>query len=80
MLPHHNPISPLWRAMVRFEKTTRRWIAGLGIIVTALVCLFAFERLAPLITLIVAVVAFAALIALFWIAGKSRDANPPSAK
>lgn len=51
------------------DETRRQWISGLAIILTAMVCLFGFWRLAPEITVIVALVALIALLVLFWIAG-----------
>jgi hypothetical protein len=60
--------------MARREQTKRQWISGLAITLTALVCLFAFWRLAPDVTFVIAVIALVALLIFFWLAGKpSRD-------
>jgi divalent metal cation (Fe/Co/Zn/Cd) transporter len=51
-------------------ETSRDWLAGLAVTITTLVCLFGFWRLAPGTTFIVAIIALAAMIISFWIAGK----------
>jgi hypothetical protein len=53
-------------------ETRRQWISGLAITLTALICLFAFWRLAPGATLSVAIVALAALVVFFWLEGRPR--------
>lgn len=58
--------------MVHRVESKRQWISGLAITLTALVCLYAFWRLSPGITFIVAVCALVALITLFWFAGDER--------
>lgn len=60
-------------AMAHRTETRRQWISGLGIILTALICLFAFSKLAPALTFVVALTAFFALIFFFWLAGKQKD-------
>jgi hypothetical protein len=59
-------------AMVHRVESKRQWISGLAITLTALVCLFAFWRLSPGITFVIAVCALIALIGLFWVAGNDR--------
>jgi len=58
------PRSPVKR------ESTRAWLSGLAIIVTSLTALFAFWRLSPGWTFLVAVGALICLIAALWIAGK----------
>jgi hypothetical protein len=52
------------------RESTRAWLSGLAIIVTTLIGLFAFWRLSPGTTYLVAGVAFAGLVVALWIAGK----------
>ena len=52
------------------EESKRQWISGLAITLTALVCLFAFNRLWPDITLAIAVISLIGIIVLFWVTGK----------
>jgi len=52
------------------RESTRSWLAGLAITVTTLVGLFAFWRLSPGATFIVACVALVGLLAALWVAGK----------
>ena len=63
----------MWHpVMEHCEQTKRQWISGLAIILTALVCLFSFSKLAPDVTLIVALVALVVLVALFWWTGRTK--------
>jgi hypothetical protein len=66
------------RQMRKRIETKRQWISGLAITVTTLVCLFAFWRLSPGATFIIAFGSLVALLALFWFAGK--PSNRPSAR
>lgn len=59
--------------MRRRKDTTRQWLSGLAITLTALICLFGFWRLSPAATFVVAGVAFVALIVFFWVHGDKRD-------
>lgn len=61
-------LSPITTAMRK--ESTRAWLAGLAIVVTTLIGLFAFWRLAPGVTFIVACVALISLVIALWIAGK----------
>jgi hypothetical protein len=63
----------LFFVMTRRPESKRQWLFGLAMAVTALICLFGFAQLNPNITIIIALVALAALVALFWYAG--RPAN-----
>ncbi|MBW7950167.1 MAG: hypothetical protein H3C55_12560 [Pseudorhodoplanes sp.] len=54
------------------QATKRQWISGLAIVLTTLVCLFAFWRLAPEVTFVIALVALVALLFVFWLAGKGN--------
>jgi len=56
--------------MAHRERSKRQWISGLAITLTALVCLFAFNRLLPHITLAIAVASLIGIVILFWITGK----------
>jgi len=55
--------------MIHHAESKRQWVSGLAITLTALVCLFAFWRLSPGVTFVIALSALIALIGLFWIAG-----------
>jgi hypothetical protein len=59
-------------------ESGRRWISGLAITITALVCLFGFWRLSPGVTFVIALSALVALIFFFWLAGK--ESIRPSVK
>lgn len=48
----------------------RGWVSGLAITLTALVSLFAFWRLSPGITFVVAVCSTIALVAFIWREGR----------
>ena len=75
MLYRNSPHRPEFiKSMTHREETRRQWISGLAITLTALVCLFAFWRLSPDVTLIIALVALGALIIFFWLAGKGDRA------
>ena len=58
--------------MARCTKSPRSWISGLAIVLTALVCLFAFSQLSPLLTFGVGLFSFIALILLFWFSGGNK--------
>ena len=49
----------------------RLWLARLAITLTALICLFAFDHLAPKVTFVIAVLALIGLMIAFWQAGKN---------
>lgn len=51
------------------KKQTRQWIGSILLAISTLVCLFAFWRLSPSATFVVALVALAAMIFSFWLAG-----------
>ena len=53
------------------KESMRAWLSGLAITLTTLVGLFAFWRLSPGTTFIVACVALIGLLAALWIAGKA---------
>lgn len=53
-------------------ESKRKWLSGLAVTLTTLVCLFGFWRLSPGITFVVAAVAFVVLVAALWIAGKDE--------
>ena len=55
------------------RESTRAWLSGLSIVVTTLIGLFAFWRLSPGATFIVASVAFLGLMVALWAAGKESD-------
>jgi hypothetical protein len=59
-------------AVVHRVESKRQWASGLAITLTSLVCLFAFWRISPGITFVVAVCALFALVVLFWLAGSER--------
>jgi len=60
--------------MARRGESSRQWIFGLAIVLTALVCLFGFSHLAPGATFIIAAAALVALVVFFWLAGKNGKA------
>lgn len=51
------------------KESTRAWLSGLAITITALVGLFGFWHLAPGATFIVACLAIVGLVISFWVAG-----------
>lgn len=61
-------MSPINSPMRR--ESRRGWLSGLAIILTTLVGLFAFWRLSPGLTFVVACVALLGLLVALWIAGK----------
>jgi cobalamin biosynthesis protein CobD/CbiB len=51
------------------KQSTRQWIGGVAVALTTIVCLFAFWRLSPDVTFIIALVALGGMIFSFWLAG-----------
>lgn len=52
------------------DDASMKWATRIAVPVTCIVCLFAFWRLSPGVTWILALAALAGLVAALWIAGK----------
>lgn len=58
------------RRMSKKRDDTRQWLSGLAITLTTIVGLFAFWRISPGVTWIVALMSLIGLVIAFWVAGK----------